>query len=100
MTRLLTLGEQRRVEAQAWADPDRWRYGQIAISSLARVIVRRVWGDDRPLGWLTLAGCLIAQRLDDDEPTPRTAADPLQGRLRHLIDQEWAAQQGRNRTPN
>lgn len=61
-------------------NPDRWKDLSVQISSLAETIVDRVWMGQT--GRFTLlAQALIQQRLEDDQPTPTNAMDPLADEL-------------------
>ncbi|MFI8977432.1 hypothetical protein ACIGO9_31450 [Nocardia asteroides] len=71
-------------------DSLRWRRCRVDDNPLAAAIVVRVWGRAPELLWQLLATALIAQRLEDGLPTPRTRADPLADELRILIDQAVA----------
>ncbi|WP_194838522.1 hypothetical protein [Nocardia sp. XZ_19_369] len=80
-----------------WADPQRWRRCLVADNPLAAQIAVRVWGRVAQLDWQILATALIAQRLEDGQPTPKTAADPLAVELEAQIDHAFRAL---NRTLN
>lgn len=73
-------------------DPDRWSRGLVEPTELATRIVDRVWGTAGSLEFQELALALIQQRLDDDQPTPSTAADPLREQLEMMIDAELRRQ--------
>ncbi|NKR28890.1 hypothetical protein GS966_27675 [Rhodococcus hoagii] len=69
-------------------DPDRWRRHMVEVSELATRIVSRVWGASQPLDFMTLASALVQQRLEDNQRTPTTSADPLREELDQMIDEE------------
>ncbi|MEU7631842.1 hypothetical protein AB0C34_17910 [Nocardia sp. NPDC049220] len=94
---IMQLVEADTVAATRRRDPQRWRHCHVADNPLAADIVARVWGRATELTWQILATALIAQRLEDNEPTPRTSADPLAAELEMQINQEC---QTLNRTLN
>ncbi|MFR9753737.1 hypothetical protein ACL02S_22245 [Nocardia sp. 004] len=79
------------IAATQWADQQRWRRCQVPDNPLAGEIVVRVWGRVPDLYWQMLATALIAQRLEDGQATPRTAADPVAVELEVQIDQAFQA---------
>ncbi|WP_433717246.1 hypothetical protein ACQP2U_43065 (plasmid) [Nocardia sp. CA-084685] len=88
------------IEAERRRDPDRWRRCLVREDALAADIVARVWGISPPLLWQILAVSLIAQRLQDGEPTPKNAADPLREPLELMIDEEWRTRSRASRSPS
>lgn len=79
--------EQRREAARRAKDPDRWRTRNVEPNPTAVRVVERVWLD-KP-GWFrTLAKCLTAQRIEDNQPVPMTSRDPLAHELTALIEDE------------
>lgn len=68
-------------------DENRWTTLSVDISPLASRIVDRVWMG-QPGRFLLLAQALIQQRLDDNQPTPTTATDPIAETLAAMIDAE------------
>lgn len=73
-------------------DPERWRRHMVEVSDLAERIVSRVWGTSQPLDFMTLAVSLVQQRLEDNQRTPTTSADPLREELEQMIDEELRRQ--------
>ncbi|KAF0966411.1 hypothetical protein [Rhodococcus sp. T7] len=71
-------------------DPDRWRSGMVEVPDLARRVVRRVWPSEA-MTFRTYAESLIAQKMEDNERTPLTAADPLADELAQMIDEQIKA---------
>lgn len=69
-------------------DPDRWRRHMVEVSELATRIVSRVWGTSQSLDFMTLAVSLVQQRLEDNQRTPTTSADPLREELEQMIEEE------------
>lgn len=66
-------------------DPDRWKTHRVQRTELAYRIVRRVWPDARE-DFFPLAVSLIAQRLEDNEPTPHREGHPLAPELAEMIE--------------
>lgn len=90
---LVEISDRQAGAMTAQRDPDRWRTLMVEVSELAERIVNRVWGTRGGLEFQELAVALIQQRLDDNEPTPMTSADPLRDELEAMIESELEAQQ-------
>lgn len=80
-------------------DPQRWRSGLVEESELAMQIVNRVWGSSGTFEFRMLALALVQQRLEDDQLTPLTSADPIREELESMIEQELARRAGESTTP-
>lgn len=85
---LIEQERQHRIESARQArDSDRWKALNVEVSPLAETIVNRVWMGES--GRFTLlAQSLIQQRLEDNEPTPVNAVDPLADQLAAMIAAE------------
>ncbi|BAH56141.1 hypothetical protein [Rhodococcus opacus] len=86
---------EQRIEAEIAAkrqarDPDRWRTSMVEIPPLAWQVVDRVWPSE-PDAFQGYAAALIAQKMEDNETTPLTAADPLADELAQMIDEQIKA---------
>lgn len=82
--------QQRITSARQEQDPARWKTLNVEVSPLAETIVSRVWMGES--GRFTLlAQSLIQQRLEDNEPTPVNAVDPLADELGAMIAAEIEA---------
>lgn len=68
-------------------DPDRWRIQNVRPMQAAVRVVERVWLE-KSAWFLSLAEALIAQRIEDNQPVPMTAYDPIVDELTELIDDE------------
>ncbi|MDV6296464.1 hypothetical protein [Rhodococcus aetherivorans] len=79
--------EERREEARAAQDPDRWRTRNVRPNPTAGRVVERVWVS-KPGWFLSLAEALIAQRIEDNQPVPMTSRDPLADELAAMIEDE------------
>ncbi|MFZ2175113.1 MAG: hypothetical protein WAW17_13995 [Rhodococcus sp. (in: high G+C Gram-positive bacteria)] len=77
--------EQER--ARAAHDPDRWKSLNVRPRRVADRIVHRVWLE-RPAWFRQLAKALVAQRIEDNQPVPMTAFDPVADELAAMIDEE------------
>lgn len=92
----------RRTEFEAWADsqieaeqdrarrehdPDRWKSLNVRPMPVAEQIVHRVWLD-RQAWFQQLGRALVAQRIEDNQPVPMTAYDPVADELAEMIDEE------------
>lgn len=88
---LIEQERQQRIEsARQEQDPERWKTLNVEVSPLAETIVNRVWMGES--GRFTLlAQSLIQQRLEDNEPTPVNAVDPLADQLGAMIAAEIEA---------
>ncbi|MCD7053122.1 hypothetical protein GS504_02575 [Rhodococcus hoagii] len=88
---LIEQERQQRIEsARQEQDPERWKTLNVEVSPLAETIVNRVWMGES--GRFTLlAQSLIQQRLEDNEPTPVNAVDPLADQLGAIIAAEIEA---------
>ena len=88
---LIEQERQQRIEsARQEQDPERWKTLDVEVSPLAETIVNRVWMGES--GRFTLlAQSLIQQRLEDNEPTPVNAVDPLADQLGAMIAAEIEA---------
>ena len=84
---LLTQVRTEREAARTAQDPDRWRRREVVPMPLASRIVERVWLD-RPGPFRMLAQALITQRIQDGQPVPQTAADPLVANLEQMVTDE------------
>lgn len=73
-------------------DPNRWRRSMVEVSELAERIVSRVWGTAGTFEFQMLALSLVQQRLEDNEPTPTTSADPVREELEAMIDEQMRSQ--------
>lgn len=69
-------------------DPARWQRHMVEVSELATRIVGRVWGTTPSLDFLTLAAALVQQRLEDNQSTPTTSADPVREELELMIEEQ------------
>ncbi|WP_072691734.1 hypothetical protein [Rhodococcus marinonascens] len=68
-------------------DRDRWKTLNVRPRPVATRIVERVWLE-KP-GWFrSLAKALVAQRIEDNQPVPITAFDPVAGELAAMIEEE------------
>lgn len=85
---LIEQERQQRIEsARQEQDPERWKTLNVEVSPLAETIVNRVWMGES--GRFTLlAQSLIQQRLEDNDPTPVNAVDPLADQLGAMIAAE------------
>lgn len=88
---LIEQERQQRIESSRQEqDPERWKTLNVEVSPLAETIVNRVWMGES--GRFTLlAQSLIQQRLEDNEPTPVNAVDPLADQLGAMIAAEIEA---------
>ncbi|NMM91819.1 hypothetical protein B2J88_47365 [Rhodococcus sp. SRB_17] len=68
-------------------DPDRWKSLNVAQRPVAVKIVHRVWLE-KPAWFRQLAKALVAQRIEDGQPVPMTAFDPVADVLAEMIDEE------------
>ncbi|NKR80690.1 hypothetical protein GS491_26595 [Rhodococcus hoagii] len=73
-------------------DPNRWRRSMVEVSELAERIVSRVWGTAGTFEFRMLALSLVQQRIEDNEPTPTTSADPVREELEAMIDDQIRSQ--------
>jgi hypothetical protein len=73
--------------ARAAHDPDRWKSLNVRPRPVADRIVHRVWLE-RPAWFRQLAKALVAQRIEDNQPVPMTAFDPIADELAAMIDEE------------
>lgn len=80
-------------------DPNRWRRQMVEISDLAIQIVNRAWGASGTFEFRMLALALVQQRLEDDQRTPLTSADPIREELESMIDEELQRQTQEPPTP-
>lgn len=94
---LAAAAQARRLREQC--DPQRWRRGMVEVSDLARQIVDRVWGISGTLDFQLLALVLVQQRLEDDQRTPLTSADPIREELESMIDEQLRSEEQAQTTP-
>ena len=76
--------------ARATRDPDRWKSLNVQPLPVAERIVHRVWLE-RPAWFRQLAVALVAQRIEDNQPVPATAYDPVADELEEMISDEIQA---------
>jgi hypothetical protein len=71
-------------------DRDRWKSLNVQPMPVAERIVERVWLE-RPAWFRQLAKALVAQRIEDNQPVPMTAYDPVADELDAMIAEEIQA---------
>jgi hypothetical protein len=74
-------------QARRAHDPDRWKSLNVRNRPVAARIVHRVWLE-KPAWFRQLAKALVAQRIEDNQPVPMTAFDPVAAELEAMIDAE------------
>ena len=79
--------QDRQDQARRAHDPDRWKSRNVKHRPVATRIVERVWLE-KPAWFHRLATALITQRIEDDQPVPMTAFDPIAAELEDMIDEE------------
>ncbi len=75
--------------ARTAPDPNRWRTPNVRPLKAAERTVERVWLE-KPGSFRSLAQAPIAQRIEDNQPVPMTAHDPIIDDLTALINDEIA----------
>lgn len=76
-----------QAQAREAHDPDRWKSLNVAPRPIAWKIVHRVWLE-KPAWFRQLAKALVTQRIEDNQPVPMTAFDPVVDELAAMIDEE------------
>lgn len=74
-------------QARRAHDPDRWKSLNVKHRPVAVRIVHRVWLE-KPAWFHQLATALVGQRIEDDQPVPMTAFDPVADELEAMIEEE------------
>ena len=82
---LAQIGAEKNRKLREARDPDRWKTHRVERTELAHQIVRRVWPDASE-NFRPLAVSLIAQRLEDNQPTPHRQGHPLAPELAQMIE--------------
>ncbi|NRI68804.1 hypothetical protein FEZ60_25110 [Rhodococcus sp. MS16] len=74
-------------QARRAHDLDRWKSLNVRNRPVAARIVHRVWLE-KPAWFRQLAKALVAQRIEDNQPVPMTAFDPVAAELEAMINAE------------
>lgn len=79
--------QESETQARRAHDPNRWKSLNVKDRPVATKIVHRVWLE-KPAWFRQLAKALVAQRIEDNQPVPMTAFDPVAGELEEMIVEE------------